>query len=301
MGMVTADATTVGDLTRRLVGWLRRLPPEQERMASLVRDLDAHLGSRTDPVTEQACREIERIAWAYSRHLELIFDPAGTDPPDEESKGWDDPDPEEVLRRAAGISQVRRVVDGVCVLQVDGLEPAGLAQPYVMAAFGLARHASGVIVDLRANGGGAPATVALIAGLLLGEESVLLSEVTYRDRRRQWWTPDFPAGTAVPASVPVAVLTSARTYSSGEALAYHLQVRGRVTVVGEQTPGAADHVTPIRLAPTVLGILPEAYVTDPVTGGNWEGKGVKPDLVCAADAAVTEAVGHLSRSPGRSG
>ena len=134
--MVPAHATTVKDLTKRLAGWLRRLPPEQERMAALVRDLDAHFGSRTDPVTEEACREIERAAWAYSRHLELVFDPAGTDPPDEESKGWDDPDPDEVLRRGAGIRQVRRVVGDVCVLQIDGLEPAHLAQPYVMA-FGL--------------------------------------------------------------------------------------------------------------------------------------------------------------------
>ena len=43
----------------------------------------------------------------------------------------------------------------------------------------------------------------------------------------------------------------------------------------------------------------EAYVTDTVTGGNWEGHGIKPDLVCAADAAVTEAVRHL-HEPGHS-
>ncbi|WP_405060211.1 S41 family peptidase [Kribbella sp. NBC_01505] len=43
---------------------------------------------------------------------------------------------------------------------------------------------------------------------------------------------------------PVAVLVGPGTFSSGEALAYHLRVRGRVTVVGETTPGAADHITP---------------------------------------------------------
>jgi C-terminal processing protease CtpA/Prc len=94
--------------------------------------------------------------------------------------------------------------------------------------------------------------------------------------------------------VPVAVLTSARTFSSAEALAYHLQVRRRVVVVGEATPGAADHVTPIRLAPTVLGLLPEAYVTDAVTGVNWEGRGVQPDVPCRVDAALSVAVRELS-------
>jgi C-terminal processing protease CtpA/Prc len=160
----------------------------------------------------------------------------------------------------------------------------------------LARPASARYVDLRANGGGEPATVALIAGLVLGDDSVQLSEVRYRDRRRQWWTPDLPVGTAVGAAVPVAVFTSRRTFSSGEALAYHLQVRRRVAVVGERTPGAADHVTPIRLAPTVLGILPEARVTDVATGGNWEGHGVQPDIPCAADDAVAVTLRHLTDS-----
>ena len=295
--MADTDVTTVHDLVSRLTYWLRRLPPQEDRIMSLIADLERHLGNRSDPVTADACREIERRAWTYSRHLELHFDPEGTAAPDEESNGWDAPDPAEVLGRAAAVSHVRRTGDGICTIQIDSLEPAPLAQPYVMAAFQLARHASGIVVDLRANGGGEPATVALIAGLLLGDDSIRLSEVTYRDRLRQWWTPDLPIGTAVPADVPVAVLTSERTFSSGEALAYHLQARQRVAVVGEQTPGAADHVTPIRLTPTVLAILPEAHVTDAVTGTNWEGKGVLPDLVCAADEAASEAMRYLSTRP----
>ncbi|MFI7542090.1 S41 family peptidase [Actinoplanes sp. NPDC049599] len=95
-------------------------------------------------------------------------------------------------------------------------------------------------------------------------------------QRRQWWTVDQPAGTAL--TQPVTVLVGPRTYSSAEALAYHLQARGRVTVLGEPTRGAADHVTPVRLTRHVLGLLPEAEVRDAVTGGNWEGTGVVPDI-----------------------
>jgi C-terminal processing protease CtpA/Prc len=91
------------------------------------------------------------------------------------------------------------------------------------------------------------------------------------------------------------VLTSPRTYSSAEALAYHLQARGRATVVGEPTRGAADHVTPVRLTPQVQGFLPEAEVRDAVTGGNWEGSGVLPDVthphVTALEAALAPPVG----------
>jgi C-terminal processing protease CtpA/Prc len=94
----------------------------------------------------------------------------------------------------------------------------------------------------------------------------------------------------------VSVLTSAATFSNGEALAYHLQARGRARVVGETTPGAADYVTPIRLAPTVLGLLPEAVTVDAVTGTNWEGRGVVPDVPCPAGRALDTA---LDRSVSR--
>jgi C-terminal processing protease CtpA/Prc len=158
----------------------------------------------------------------------------------------------------------------------------------------LARGAAGILLDLRANVGGYPETVAYLAGRLLGDKAVKLSEVTYRGHHRQWWTPDLPAGTALPGGMPVAVLVSGRTFSSGEALAYHLQARGRVTIVGERTPGAADHVTDIRLAATVTGELPFGYCTDSVTGTNWEGRGVAPHVDCAADDAIDAALAHMS-------
>ncbi|MEV0569583.1 S41 family peptidase, partial [Dactylosporangium sp. NPDC050588] len=92
---------------------------------------------------------------------------------------------------------------------------------------------------------------------------------------------------------PVAVLVGPGTFSSGEALAYHLQARGRVAIVGETTPGAADHITPIRLAPTVVAYLPEAYVVDSITGTNWEGAGVVPDVVNPPDTVIETAVAAL--------
>lgn len=61
-------------------------------------------------------------------------------------------------------------------------------------------------------------------------------------------------------------------------------------MIGEATPGAAHYVTPIRLAPVVFGLLPEAVTTDVTTGTNWEGRGVIPDLACPADEALGAAL-----------
>jgi len=265
-------ATVVG----RLAGWLPRLMPDRDRADALATLLTETFAGRTDPVDADACAEVERVAWTYSRHLMLSCEPDGTDPPNTESHGWPRPDLADARRRAAAISEVRRLPDGTCVIRVDGLEPIAAARPYVDAAFALASAAERIVLDLRANGGGDPATAAAIAGWLLGEDSVHLSDVYYgHGAIRQWWT---PGGPAVPGDVPVSVLVGPGTFSSGEALAYHLQARGRVIVVGERTPGGADHVTPIRLAPTVLGLLPEARVVDIRTGGNWEGVGVQPEI-----------------------
>jgi C-terminal processing protease CtpA/Prc len=200
-----------------------------------------------------------------------------------ELPGWPAPDPAAIQARAAGFSEVRRL-PGACLLRLDSLESLTVSQPYLSAVAALAVGAPRVILDLRANRGGDVATVAALAGWLLGDDSRLLSEVTYQDRRRQWWTPALPLGTAYRGEV--AVLVSDRTFSSAEALAYHLSVRGRAQVIGETTRGAADHIVPVRLARRVLAFLPEAEVRDCETDDNWEQTGVIPDVECPAAEAL---------------
>ena len=288
---IMSDGLVVHDLVERLTGWLRRLMPPGARRDTLIAVLTERFEAVDTPVTGADCVAIERCAWTVSRHLALTFEPGGTGRPDTVSPGWPDPDPDVVRARAAGVSQVQRLADGTCLISVDDLDAVSLAQPYLDAAFALAQGSARILLDLRANGGGDSATVAHIAGRLLGDTPTQLSEVVYPDRRRQWWTPALPSGTSL--RQPVAILVGPGTFSSGEALAYHLQTRGRVAVVGETTPGAADHITPIRLAPTVLAYLPEAYVIDSITGTNWEGAGVVPDVESPSDMVIETAVAVL--------
>jgi hypothetical protein len=279
---------TVAELSDLLAGWLHRLMPRGPRLDRLTADLSATFTGRDEPVDAAGCRALQECANVHSRHLELHFDAAGAAPADDEAHGWPAPDPAAVRRIAAGVTSVRRLGDGTWVLTLDTIEPYAVARPYLDAAFALAHGADRLVVDLRANGGGDPATLAAIAGRLLGDDARHLSDVLYRDRVRQWWTADTPAGTAL--TQPLSVLVSSRTYSSAEALAYHLQAQGRATVVGEPTRGAADHVTPVRLTPQVLGLLPEAEVRDAVTGGNWEGTGVLPDVMHPQAGALEAAL-----------
>ena len=135
--------------------------------------------------------------------------------------------------------------------------------------------------------------MALVLDRLTGPDPIHISDVVYRERTRQWWTAGGPQ--ALPSATPVVALIGSATFSSGEALAYHLQSRGRARLVGQATPGAADHVTPIRVSAHVRAVLPEAYVRDAVTWSNWEGVGVQPDVACTEDEALDRALELLGR------
>ena len=84
---------------------------------------------------------------------------------------------------------------------------------------------------------------------------------------------------------PIYVLTSPRTFSAGEGLAFILQERKRAVVIGEVTAGAAN---PGRSYPagTMFEItVPNGRVVTAITKRNWEGSGVTPDIIVpAADA-----------------
>jgi hypothetical protein len=287
---MTLEDGTAGALTSDLCAWIDRLFPDADRAERLKRALRDRFGDDARGVTDDLCCEVEAVAHEFSRHFALEFVADGSLVPDAEAPGWPPQDPREVQLRAGSVSEVTRRPDGVGLLALDGLDGVHIAAPYLEAAFALLRGARRLVLDLRRNGGGDPGTVTLVLGWLLGGEPTHISDVIYRDRTRQWWTTGRLADLALPRDTPVSVLVSERTFSSGEALAYHLQSRRRGRLVGQRTPGAADHITPVRLSRHVRALLPEARVRDAVTGTNWEGTGVVPDIPCEPAEALKAAI-----------
>ena len=291
--MTTRRPDTARTLVSALGTWIDRLFPDPDRGARLQQALDEAFGADGRAVGEQVCREIESVAWRFSRHFALEYVADGTLVPDTGSAGWPPQDPGDVRARAGSVREVGRRPDGIGVLTLDGLDSVQLAAPFVEAAFALLRDSRAVVLDLRRNGGGDPGTLTLVLDWLLGEEPTHISDVVYRDRTRQWWTAGRAGERALGPEIPVAVLVGARTFSSGEALAYHVQSQGRGPVFGQATPGAADHITPVRVSSHVLAFLPEARVRDAVTGTNWEGTGVVPDIACEPARTLEAAVERL--------
>jgi len=81
------------------------------------------------------------------------------------------------------------------------------------------------------------------------------------------------------------VLTSSRTFSGGEDFAYTLQAVGRAQVIGETTGGGAHPTRPFGISAAVHIAIPFARSINPVTGTNWQGTGVVPDVAVPKEQA----------------
>ena len=91
-------------------------------------------------------------------------------------------------------------------------------------------------------------------------------------------------------------MTSRRTFSAGEELAYNLQALRRATVIGETTGGGANPGEEFRINEHFEMFVPTGRAINPVTRTNWEGTGVKPDIeVPEAQALKTAHLAALRR------
>jgi len=149
-----------------------------------------------------------------------------------------------------------------------------------------------VVVDLAGNGGGSDANM-LLASYFMAER-MLMNRIEWRQGEPM----DFEAGpSTVPAlaTVPLYILIDGKTFSAAEAVAYALQQRGRAVIVGEPSRGGAN---PNRFFPLGHGLEVSVSIgrtVNPVSGTNWEGVGVQPDVVVPGGEALTKALELLRR------
>jgi hypothetical protein len=196
-------------------------------------------------------------------------------------------------RTAGGIARAERLDGNVGYLDLQPLlfSPS-IAGEAVAAAMTLIAPADALLIDLRQCLGGDPGMVAMLCTYLFGAEPVHLIDMISRPAAdgtaevRQSWTMPFAPGRRFGPDKPVFVLTSGTTFSGGEELAYDLQQLGRATVVGERTRGGAHPVEGFRIRPHLQATIPIARSLSPVSGGNWEGTGVLPDIPVAASDAL---------------
>ncbi|UWX04173.1 S41 family peptidase [Pseudoxanthomonas sp. NC8] len=159
------------------------------------------------------------------------------------------------------------------------------ARQAIDAALQLLGHADALVIDLRDNGGGSPAMVGYLASAFVAPGADIYN--TFHSREGTESEAPATPHAAPRTQVPLYVLTSGRTGSAAEAFAYTLKNARRATVVGEASAGAANPGQPFRLDDGYSVFVSTGSPVSPVTGRNWEGSGVQPDVeVPASDASA---------------
>ena len=137
----------------------------------------------------------------------------------------------------------------------------------------------------------------LLCSYFFGIEAVHLNDLYSRpdESIRQYWTVPYTHGKRY-VDKPVYVLTSHRTFSASEEFAYDLQNLKRATIIGETTGGGANLRDTYQIHPHFQLQVPTARAINPITGTNWEGTGVKPDVEVPEETALKVALMIMSSS-----
>ena len=197
-----------------------------------------------------------------------------------------------------GIRRVERLDGNVGYLDLRRMPVPANAGPAIAAAMELVAGTYALIIDMRHNGGGSPEGVALWCSYLLEERPTHLNDIFHADtgETRQFWALPYVPGTRY-VDRPVYVLTGSHTFSGGEELCYNLQALGRAELIGETTGGGAHPTRGFPISPAVHIGIPFARSVNPVTGTNWQGTGVVPDVAVpeaqACDVAYARALRHV--------
>jgi len=284
--------------------------PDQAEQAATAVEAKLEAGEYDDldevTLTERLTRDLQEITG--DRHLRVVL--GGGPGPGPHSQRVPEPkEPEDhetrrlAMRRRGrldnfGIRQVERLDGNVGYLDVRRVAMPANAGPAIGAAMELVAGTYALILDLRQNHGGSPEGVVVWCSYLLDERPTHLNDIFHADtgETRQFWALPYVPGTRY-TERPVYVLTSGQTFSGGEDFAYTLQALGRATVVGETTGGGAHPTRGFPISAAVHIGIPFARSINPVTGTNWQGTGVVPDVAVpeaqARDTAYAKALEHV--------
>lgn len=252
-------------------------------------------GLDAQPLADRVTEDLFEVC--ADRHLRLILRaeelPEDTTP-EQQDAAWDESQRLSNYR----IARVQRLDGNVGYLDLRGVPGAQTGGRAIAAAMELVAHTEALIIDLRRNRGGDPDGVQLWNSYLFPDSDTHLNDIYHGGSKqtRQYWTlPHLPADRYL--NRPVYVLTSAATFSAGEEFAYNLQAQGRATLIGETTRGGAHPTQRFRLSATLEIAVPIARSINPVTGTNWEGTGVVPDIAVPAaesfEVAYRTALRHV--------
>lgn len=235
-------------------------------------DGDSTLGAFSQSLTE----ELQSVN--HDKHMRVRAGEAGSATP----RNFDN-------TGEGGFKEVKSLEGNIGYIDMRLFFPASVASAFADAHMKALASADAIIIDLRQNGGGSPDMVQYLCSYFF-DKKIHLNSLYNRvsDNTREFWTIDVK-GKKMP-DIPLFILTSKRTFSGAEEFSYNMQTQKRATLIGETTGGGANPGGVFRINEQLNIFIPTGRAINPVTGINWEGVGVKPDVAIDPDKALEKAI-----------
>lgn len=197
--------------------------------------------------------------------------------------------------------EVKRLDGNIGYIHLARFVPPGVFNSTANDAMRNLSDTAALIIDMRDNGGGHPASVAYLVSFFLDPgKRVHINDLIWRNRGTSTFRTESFWSSPTPVSYlgkPVYVLVGPKTYSAGEEFAYDMQVLKRATVVGEKTRGGANPGGLNELGSDLFVVVPTGRAENPITHGNWGGVGVRPDVQAELKAAQETALALAMGQP----
>lgn len=215
---------------------------------------------------------------SHDGHLYLTHDPAlyaAMSAPPASDAGIEAFRRDEATRINHGLTEMRIISENIRYLKISAFKwvPDGTTARAYDAAAAFLAGGDAIIIDLRGNGGGESDAADYFLNHI-----VTLGRLAERPR-------------------PFFILIDGRVGSAAEAVTYDAKLRGAAVIVGANSYGAANNNRRIPIAPGFVLSISYNRPIHPLSGTNWEGVGVEPDVridpALALEAAEQSALAEL--------
>ena len=277
--------TAIGKTINGIVVELRESYVFADRGAQAADALEKSLKERayagmTDPVqfAQQLTDQLRAIT--KDAHMRVIFgSPFANRPPP-------------TAPQDAGF-EIKRLDGDIGLIRLARFAPPDVFKPAADEAMRSLSDTRALIIDMRTNGGGHPASVAyLVSYFLDADKPIHINSLIWRNRGTDTFRTEAFWSSPTPLRYlgkPVYVLVGPKTYSAGEEFAYDLQAVKRAKIVGARTRGGANPGGLTELNSNFFVVVPTGRAENPITRNNWEGIGVLPDVQVAPEIAESTA------------
>jgi tetratricopeptide (TPR) repeat protein len=187
----------------------------------------------------------------------------------------------------AGFSRVDWLEPGIGYLELRRFYSFDQAKDMILAAMKLLSAARALIIDVRENGGGSGD---YLSSFFLPYPTALSGSYSREANALTEFRTRSDIGMKPRTDIPVFLLIGPRTFSAAEAFAYDMQSRKRAVLVGEPSGGGGHSVDVFRIDDRFEFYISTERGVSPVTGGNWEGTGVIPDVRASGGEIMNKAL-----------